>query len=95
MPTQVLEPNRDESLVIITPAGPIRLTKLKGAKWRIETPDGMIAQRGEERALKDNPYLRRNERGFLEPLYRMLIPKLDEKGSLHLEPVDSLSLKLP
>ena len=86
MAKQTLDLRRDEPIVIETPEGLIRISKLASHQNRgkilIELPGGMKAFVGEERALDHARFVTKTSDGRLVPTYSVLVPTKGDDGSL-------------
>ena len=96
-------PNKD--IVIATPLGLIKISRLspkearkndpKGEadprKIRISLPAGLRVGIGEEDALKDSPFLERTN-GKIKPKFSLLVPKMKDGELVGVEAPDMISL---
>lgn len=74
---------KDEPLVIETPLGLIEIERGDGPHRLLVTlPEGLIAQRGVQRAMAGARYLIRGEDGRIRARYHMLTPRTGPDGEL-------------
>lgn len=82
MQTLTLKPD-GSPWVIPTPFGFILIHRVpkEPRKVQVKLPVGLKAFKGEERALENSPYVKK-ENGKLVPIFPMLVPKVNKEGEL-------------
>lgn len=82
MNSQTMTLRRSVPIVLETAEGLLKINYLGGKKISLSLPGEMKAHVGAERELQDERFVRRNGKGGIKPLFRIITPKVDRDGEL-------------